>query len=95
MSSCVLIARSVCLSFSEYEIQYKPVSDFEVQKKTRRGDWKRATTAKIGPKDTTAKVTGLNEGDELEFRVVAINAAGPGAPSKSTGVHKVRDPVCE
>ena len=40
-------------------------------------------------------MTGLPEGEELEFRVVAINEGGPGEPSKSTGKHKMRDPVCE
>ena len=37
---------------------------------------------------------GLPEGNELEFRVRAVNDAGPGKPSESTGSHVIRDPVC-
>jgi len=40
-------------------------------------------------------VPNLPENSEWEFRVVAVNDAGPGKPSKSTGPHKVRDPVCK
>ena len=85
----------LCFAFAGYEIEFKDVSGFEVQKKAKRGDWKKCNTSPIGPKATEAKVGGLPEGEEYEFRVVAVNAAGPGAPSKSTGLHKIRDPICK
>ena len=72
---------------SGYEIQKKPVGGF--------GDWKKANTRPIKPGDTTGTVDGLPEGGEYEFRVVAVNDAGPGKPSKSTGPHVVRDPICK
>ena len=68
---------------------------YEIQKKTRSGDWVAANRVPIPGDAKEAKVTGLPEGEELEFRVVALNDAGPGEPSKSTGPHKMRDPVCK
>lgn len=57
------------------------------------GNW---TPVNITPvKETTFKVPNLIEDSEWEFRVVAVNDAGPGKPSKTTGPHKVRDPVCK
>ena len=44
---------------------------------------------------TSFTVPNLVEGSEWEFRVAAVNDAGPGKYSKSTGPHKVRDPVCK
>ena len=38
-------------------------------------------------------VNNLPEGSEYEFRVLAVNDAGPGKPSKPTPTHKVRDPI--
>ena len=86
-----------CLHMSPYlhpySVEVRPISGYEIQKKGKRGDW---TKANIKPVDgTTYTVTGLPEGAEMEFRVAAVNDAGPGKPSKSTGKHIVRDPVCE
>jgi hypothetical protein len=44
---------------------------------------------------TTFTVPNLVEDSEWDFRVVAVNEAGPGKPSKTTGPHKVRDQVCK
>jgi len=57
------------------------------------GDWTPVNAKPIS--GTTFTVPNLVEGSEFEFRVVAINDAGPGKPSKSTGPHKVRDPICK
>jgi hypothetical protein len=56
-----------------------------------RGDWTPVNSSPIS--GTTFTVPNLIEGSEFEFRVVALNEAGPGKPSKSTGPHKVRDPI--
>lgn len=34
----------------------------------------------------------VTAGDEYEFRVIAVNEAGPGSPSESTGIIVARDP---
>uniref|UniRef100_A0A1I8G362 Ig-like domain-containing protein n=1 Tax=Macrostomum lignano TaxID=282301 RepID=A0A1I8G362_9PLAT len=44
------------------------------------------TVAKeVGPKDLKAKVEGLKEGQEYEFRVIAVNKAGSSDPSAPAG----------
>ena len=59
--------------------------------KKRGAKW---MTVNSTPVDSlTFTVPNLAEGSEWEFRVVAVNEAGPGKPSKSTGPHKVRDQV--
>lgn len=44
---------------------------------------------------TMVTVPNLVENSEWEFRVVAVNDAGSGKPSRSTGLHRVRNPVCK
>lgn len=79
---------------SGYTIEYKPVSGYTVEKKARgRGKWQAANAFPVDA--TNFAVTGLNEGSVYEFRVVAVNDAGPGKPSKCTEPHTARDPVCE
>lgn len=41
---------------------------------------------------TTFTVRDVTEGDEYEFRVIAVNDAGAGNPSDSTGIVVPRDP---
>ena len=73
-----------------YQIEKCPV------KKGRAADadnWMPVNSSPVS--GNTFTVPNLTEGSEWEFRVVAVNDAGPGKPSKTTGPHKVRDPVCE
>jgi len=57
------------------------------------GNWTPVNSAPIS--GTSFTVPNLAENSEWEFRVTAVNDAGLGKPSKSTGPHKVRDPVCK
>lgn len=44
---------------------------------------------------TTGKVPDLIEGNQYEFRVRAVNKAGPGEPSDATKPHVARPKNCE
>lgn len=69
------------------------VSGYIVEKKPRRGgDWTKANSFPVEGQEYTC--INLPEGAVYEFRVVAVNDAGPGKPSKPTEPHTVRDPVC-
>lgn len=89
LTPCWFLHRSV----SGYNIECRGISGYQVEKKGKRGDWTKANIKPVD--DTTYTVSGLPEGAELEFRVAAVNDAGPGKPSKTTGKHIVRDPVCK
>jgi len=68
----------------------KPLSDgggkiegYVVEVKPKGGDWTEATPLPV--KGTECTVPNLKEGEEYQFRVKAVNAAGPGTPSIPTG----------
>ena len=60
-----------------------PITGYVIEYKEKFcGDW---VTAKEVPGDASgATVTGLKEGAQYEFRIRAINKAGPGEPSDAT-----------
>ncbi|CAH1785273.1 unnamed protein product [Owenia fusiformis] len=69
-----------------------PIKGYQVEKRRKgRSDWEKA--GPIGGPKTTYDVIGLTENETLEFRVAAVNNAGPGAFTKATDPHVVRDPI--
>ncbi|KAE8739414.1 hypothetical protein FOCC_FOCC015100, partial [Frankliniella occidentalis] len=61
----------------------KPVTGYYVEKRERgTGDWVRCNN--YPTPNLTYTVPDLREGNRYEFRVVAVNEAGPGKPSKPT-----------
>lgn len=75
-----------------------PIKGYKIEKriKNRKGgsDWQACNFEKP-IKETHFTVLNLSEGSTMEFRVSAINDAGAGKPSSTTGEHVVRDPVFE
>lgn len=60
-----------------------PITGYIIEKKKRFGPWEKAVEvpAKHGPK---ASVPDLEEGEEYQFRIVAVNKAGNSEPSEAS-----------
>ncbi|XP_013148822.1 PREDICTED: twitchin isoform X2 [Papilio polytes] len=65
-----------------------PILKYIIQKKPKGGDWE--TAAEVPGSATSAKVDGLPEGSEYQFRVIAVNKAGPSEPSDATKMTTIR-----
>lgn len=77
-----------------------PVDEYVVeQRDPSTGQWIPVKTVPADKKDkkkkVKAKVDGLKEGDNVQFRVRAKNKGGLGEPSDATDLHKVRPKKCE
>lgn len=60
-----------------------PITAYVVEKREKDGGkWIKA--AEVSPEKCEARANDLDEGVEYEFRVRAINAAGPGEPSANS-----------
>lgn len=58
-----------------------PITGYIVEKKPKGSPvWEEAARVEGG--DTRATVPGLKDGEEYEFRVTAVNKAGPSEPSE-------------
>ncbi|ERL85176.1 hypothetical protein D910_02598 [Dendroctonus ponderosae] len=60
----------------------KPISGYIVEKRERGGDWVKVNN--YPTPNTQYTVQDLREGNKYEFRVTAVNEAGPGEPSRPT-----------
>jgi len=58
------------------------IQGYIVEKKPKGGDWQEAMADLVN--DTQCTVPSLKEGEEYQFRVRAVNEAGPGEPSSAT-----------
>lgn len=60
-----------------------PVTEYEIEVKDKSSkDW--VKKKRVPASETSTTIDGLKEGQEYEFRVRAINKAGPGEPSNAT-----------
>lgn len=57
-----------------------PVEKYIIEKKDKHGKWAKAV--EVPADQNKATVPDLIEGEEYQFRVVAVNKAGPGEPSE-------------
>lgn len=69
----------------------KPVTGYVLEKREPGGRWGKATKEPI--KDTQFTCTGLPIAGPFEFRVTALNKAGPNEPSTASKVAKAREPI--
>ncbi|KAK6747288.1 hypothetical protein RB195_000476 [Necator americanus] len=60
-----------------------PIEQYIVEKKDKYGDWVKC--AVVDGKTTKATASNLVAGETYQFRVKAVNKAGPGKPSEPTG----------
>lgn len=56
--------------------------------KSKIGDW--VEVAETDGPQTECKVEGLKEGDQVRFRVRAVNKAGRSKPSEASNAHLVK-----
>ena len=59
-----------------------PITGYIIEKRPKFGSWEKA--AEIDGNRTSGRVPDLTEGQEYEFRVIAINKGGPGEPSEAS-----------
>jgi Fibronectin type III domain. len=85
---------TVCLDryFNEFDLSHFvcfTVTGYYVEKRERGGEWLRANNYPTTNLNFT--VHDLREGGKYEFRVIAINEAGPGKPSKPTDIVQCKE----
>lgn len=59
-----------------------PITGYIIEKRPKFGQWEKAV--ELDDTRTNARVPDLTEGEEYEFRVIAVNQAGPGEPSDAS-----------
>lgn len=71
-----------------------PIEKYIIEKKDRyKPDWEKATEV---PGDAlTARVEDLKERGEYQFRIIAVNKAGPGKPSDASQMQIIKHRACK
>ena len=80
-------------------LEWKPPKDnggskiekYVLEKKPRGGKWQKCTGT-IGPNDTQATAKNLDDGEEYDFRVMAVNENGESEPLVTSGPIKAKFP---
>ena len=68
------------VSWSAPDSNGSSISDYDVQyRKGSSGDWTAVADNKVGSSDSSHTLTGLDNGDEYEVQVRAVNAVGDGS----------------
>lgn len=71
-----------------------PISKYIIEKKMKNSpDWEKAL--EVPGSVTQTDVADLKERAEYQFRVTAVNKAGPGEPSDPTKMHLVKHRRCK
>ena len=60
-----------------------PIEGYIIEKRPKFGAWEKAAEVQ-GAHNTNCRVPDLVEGEEYEFRIIAVNKAGPGDPSEAS-----------
>lgn len=60
-----------------------------IQKKSKGGDWEQCK--EVPGNELMCTIPNLKEKDEVQFRVIAVNDAGPGEPSRPTSMITVEE----
>lgn len=71
----------------------RPVTGYFVEKREKGGEW--VKVSHYATPNTEITVNGLSEGNRYDFRIIAINEAGPGKPSKPSNSIVAKVQKCE
>lgn len=71
-----------------------PITEYIIEKK-RKGSVQWTKAAVVDGDKTSGKATGLENGETYQFRVRAVNIAGPGEPSEATKPVLVKPRKCK
>lgn len=70
----------------------KKPSAYIIQKKSNEGDWEQCK--EVPGNELMCTIPNLKEKDDVQFRVIAVNDAGHGEPSRPTSMIIVEEQQC-